>query len=223
MKDIEAIIARCALFAGLDADDIRALAAICDAKKTARGELVVVEGAPARGFFLVARGQVKIFKSSAEGREQILHICGPGESFAEAPVFAAGRYPASACALEASLLLYFPHERFQEIITRRPSLAMNMLANLALKLRRFTMQVGQLTLREVPARLASYLLHLSETQRDPARVTLRIPKGQLANLLGATPETLSRVFARLQDGGVIRMAGREIDILNPSELARLAG
>jgi CRP/FNR family transcriptional regulator len=222
MSEYETIISRCSLFQGLAGEDIGSLTAICSEKKVARGELIFVEGTPAQGFYLVAQGQVKIFKSNADGKEIILHVCGEDESFAEVPVFHGAPYPASASATQASRLLYFPRAKLAETISRHPTLSLNMLANFAQKLRRFTKQIESLALKEVPARLASHLIYLTETQKHPDRVTLRLPKGQLANLLGTSPETLSRVFARLVESGVIRMDGKEIHILDRDELTRLA-
>jgi CRP/FNR family transcriptional regulator len=222
MSQYESIISRCSLFQGLPDEDIRSLADICTEKKAARGELIVIEKTPAQGFYIVAQGQVKIFKSNPAGKEIILHVCEPVESFAEVPVFHGAPYPASASATKASRLLFFPRVKLAEIIARHPTLSMNMLANLAQKLRRFTAQIENLALKEVPARIASHLLYLSETQKHSERVTLRLPKGQLANLLGTSPETLSRVFARLSESETIRMDGKEITILNRDALVDLA-
>ncbi len=95
-------------------------------------------------------------------------------------------------------------------MTGNPSLALNMLAMLSLRLRRFATQIENLSLREVPGRLAAHLLYLAEEQGSPNRVILDIPKGQLASLLGTIPETLSRIFAKMTDEGLIRVEGRTI-------------
>jgi len=222
MADFETIISQCSLFQGLESRDIQLLATICSEKKAVRGELLFVEGTPASGFYLVVQGQVKIYKSNAEGKEKILHICEPGESFAEAPVFHGDPYPASACAMKMTHLLAFPREKFAGMIARHPSLSLNMLANFAMKLRRFTLQIEDLALRDAPSRIASHLLYLTKVQKRTDHVTLSLPKGQLANLLGASPETLSRVFSRLDEEGVIRMQGKVISLLNLKELRKLA-
>lgn len=222
MSEREAILARCALFQGLSAEDLASLAGICTERLVERGGLIFVEGSPANSLYLVAQGQVKIFKSNREGREIILHVCGPVGSFAEVPVFNGTFYPASASATQPTRLLCIPRERLSETIAGNPTLSLNMMANFAQKLRRFTTQIEILTLKEVPARIASHLLYLDETQKASGRVTLRLAKGQLANLLGTTPETLSRVFAKLTETAVIKMKGREIVILDRDELQRMA-
>ena len=93
-----------------------------------------------------------------------------------------------------------------------------MLAVLAQRLRRFATQIENLSLKEVPGRLASYLGYLAEEQGNPDRVVLDIPKGQLASLLGASSETLSRIFARMTDEGLIRVEGRTIHLLDQAAL-----
>ncbi len=91
---------------------------------------------------------------------------------------------------------------------------MNMLAVLSMRLRRFATQIENLSLKEVPARLADYLMYLSEEQNSPDQVVLEISKGQLASLLGTIPETLSRIFAKMSDEGLIKVNGKEIDLLD---------
>jgi CRP/FNR family transcriptional regulator len=93
-----------------------------------------------------------------------------------------------------------------------------MLAMLSLRLRRFASQVESLSLKEVPGRLAAHLVYLAEEQDRTDRVVLDIPKGQLASLLGTSPETLSRIFARMSEEGLIRVHGKEIELLDYEEL-----
>ena len=109
-------------------------------------------------------------------------------------------------------LLFFPRHEFVDLVTNNPSLALNLLAMLSLRLRRFAKQIESLSLKEVPGRLAAYLVYLAEEQGSSTRVTLDIPKGQLASLLGTIPETLSRIFARMTEEGLIRVEGRTIYI-----------
>jgi CRP/FNR family transcriptional regulator len=97
-----------------------------------------------------------------------------------------------------------------------------MLAVLSMRLRQFTVQVESLSLKEVPGRLASYLMVLREEQGGADLVTLGISKGQLARLLGTIPETLSRMFAKMSDQGLIRVDGRRIRLLDPGGLEALA-
>lgn len=212
MKNKKKIITESILFSGLAEDQLDKVADIAVSKTFKRGESVFFEGDEANGFYMVTEGRVKIYKMSFEGKEQILHIFGPGEPFGEVPVFHDQPFPANALALVKTDLLFFPRKDFVTLVTGNPSLALNMLAMLSLRLRRFATQIENLSLKEVPGRLAAHLIYLSEEQGSTTQVTLDIPKGQLASLLGTIPETLSRIFARMTDEGLIRVDGRVIYI-----------
>lgn len=214
MKNSKEIIAASILFSGLSDTELDKVAAITLLKSFARSESIFFEGDEGDGFYMVAEGQVKIFKMSLDGKEQILHIFGPGEPFGEVPIFHGQPFPANAMALVKSRLLFFPRGEFIALVTANPSLALNMLAMLSLRLRRFATQIENLSLKEVPGRLAAYLIYLAEEQGSSAQVTLDIPKGQLASLLGTIPETLSRIFAKMSEEGLIRVDGRVIHIDN---------
>ncbi len=209
------------LFSGLADEQMRELAAIVINKPYTRGQIIFQEGEEGRGFYVVQAGRVKIYKLSPDGKEQILHIFGPGEPFAEVPVFAGQRYPANAEALEDSRLWFFPRAGFVDLIRRHPSLALNMLAVLSMRLRQLVNLVEDLSLKEVPARLAAYLLYTAE-QKGTHQFTLDIPKSQLANLLGTTPETLSRVLATLVKEAYIDSSGPTIAIKDRMGLQALA-
>ena len=208
------VIAESELFGGLPPEHLEEIFNIAVMKTFKRGESIFFEGDPGEGFYMVASGKVKIFKTSFSGKEQILHIFGKGEPFGEVPVFHDQPFPANATALEKSTLIFFPRKRFVELVYSMPSLVMNMLAVLSMRLRRFATQIENLSLKEVPARLADYLIYLSEEQKSPDQVVLDISKGQLASLLGTIPETLSRIFAKMSDEGLIKVNGKEIDLLD---------
>lgn len=212
MTAAKEIIAKSILFSGLPDEELEKIAAITIPKTFGRGESIFFEGDEGNGFYMVAEGRVKIFKMSLEGKEQILHIFGPGEPFGEVPVFHGQPFPANAMSLVKSKLLFFPRKEFVDLVTENPSLALNLLAMLSLRLRRFANQIESLSLKEVPGRLAAYLVYLAEEQGSTKQVTLDIPKGQLASLLGTIPETLSRIFSKMTDEGLIRVEGRTIYI-----------
>lgn len=212
MEKIKKHLASSVLFSGLSEQELDTIAGITVVKKISRGESVFFEGDEANGFYMVIEGRVKIYKMSLEGKEQILHIFGPGEPIGEVPVFHGQPFPANAMALVHTKLLFFPRQEFVDLVTANPSLALNMLAMLSLRLRRFASQIESLSLKEVPGRLAAYLLYLSEEQGSTSQVILEIPKGQLASLLGTIPETLSRIFARMSEERLIRVEGRTIYI-----------
>lgn len=221
MKTLDEI-AGAALFLGLPAGQVEELARICLDQKFERGESLFSEGGRAKGFYLLTSGRVKIYKLSLEGKEQILHIFGGGEIFGEVPVFAGGNYPANAEAIEASRALFFPRQDFVVLIEREPSIALNMLAILSRRLRSFTHLIEDLSLKEVPGRLAAYLIYLGKRGEGGECLELDITKAQLASLLGTIPETLSRILAKMAQNGILAVDGRKITVLDRAELESLA-
>jgi len=191
------------LFEGLEQRHLEHLAAIVEKKKYCRGETIFSENEPGTGFYIITTGRVKIYKSAPDGKEQILHIFGMGEPFGEVPVFTGRSYPASAEALADTITLFFPRDAFIALIKQDPSLALNMLSVLSMRLKRFTALIEDLSLKEVPGRLAAYLLYLSGQHKNADELTLDISKTQLASILGTIPETLSRILSRMTGEGII--------------------
>lgn len=222
MEKILKILSRIPLFHGLSESELNQIRRIAVDKFYDKGKTVFSEGDEGRGFYVVADGKVKIFKVSMDGKEHILHIYGPGHPFGEVPVFSGDKLPANAQTLLKSHLLYFPRTAFLNLITENPSLAMNMLAVLSMRLREFTVQIENLSLKEVPGRLATYLIYLSGEQQNQEQVVLTVSKGQLASLLGTIPETLSRILNRMSSLGLIEVQGRNIRLLDSRGLSDLA-
>jgi CRP/FNR family transcriptional regulator len=222
MDKILQLISGIPLFEGLLPKELEKIRRIAVDKFYAKGKTVFLEGDQGNGFYVVADGRVKIFKVSLDGKEQILHIYGPGQPFGEVPVFSGKKFPASAQALLKSHLLFFPRDAFVNLISNNPSLSLNMLAMMSMRLRQFTVQVENLSLKEVPGRLASYLMVLAEEQNAESRVSLPVSKSQLASLLGTIPETLSRILSRMNGQGLIRVDGGTIELLDTAGLHALA-
>ncbi len=222
MSRFSDIISNTPLFRGLPPEQLKTLEQIAAEKNFKRREMIFSEGDDGNGFYVVAQGRVKIFKVSLEGKEHILHIFGPGEPFGEVPVFTGQAFPANAEAIEKSSLIFFPKDKFIELISNNVPLVLNMLAVLSMRLRQFTTQIENLSLKEVPGRLAGYLLLLAQEQESEKIVNLNISKGQLASLLGTIPETLSRIFSKMNDKGLIEVDGRNIKLLDADGLEDLA-
>jgi len=216
--DITEQLAGTPLFRGLPDEHVDELRSIVVSQTVKRGETIFMEGEAGHGFYVVSSGKVKVSKISFAGKEQILHIFGPGEPFGEVPVFAGKNFPANAEALEDGKLLYFQRDRFIELIRSTPPLAMSMLALLSQRLHMFTGLIEDLSLKEVPGRLAAYLLFLREQQNNAQSVRLDMSKTQLAGLLGTIPETLSRILARLTDEGIITSEGTKTIQLDDVDL-----
>ena len=222
MKKIFDVISETPLFGGLPENQLKEIREISVSKRFNKGETIFTEGEDGIGFFIVVDGRVKIYKVSSEGKEHILHIFGPSEPFGEVPVFTGQPFPANAEAISKSHVLFFSRTDFVDLISRNPSLSLNMLAVLSKRLRQFTIQIENLSLKEVPARLASYLLYMTDEQDKNDVVTLAISKGQLASLLGTIPETLSRIFAKMASQNLISVDGRNIRLVDLAGLKELS-
>jgi CRP/FNR family transcriptional regulator len=216
------VMAQIPLFSGLSRSQLAQFRGIAVEKNFGRGELIFSEGDEGFGFYVLLSGTVKIFKLSPDGKEHILHIFTAGQTFGEVPVFAGENFPANAEALHDARALFFPRSAFVALLEKYPALTLKLLADLSLKLRQFTVQIENLSLKEIPARLATYLLYLAEEQNRLDAVTLSISKGQLASLLGTIPETLSRIFAKLSSQELIQVEGRRIILLDADGLKDLA-
>lgn len=216
------VIENLALFNGLTDAQLEGLASVIVDKPYEKGEMIFFEGTPAKGFYVVAQGHVKIYKSAPDGREAVLHVFGPGEPFGEVAVFQGGTFPAHAVTVEKSRLLFLPRDGLVSRISSDPALALNMLAALSSRLRQFAGKIEALTLKETPQRLAAYLLSASELKDGADSFTLDIAKGLLAGMLGTARETLSRALTKMADEGVVRVEGRLITILDRPSLEALA-
>jgi CRP/FNR family transcriptional regulator, dissimilatory nitrate respiration regulator len=215
-------MAKIPMFEGLPSEQLQDFGSIALTKAFNRGQTIFSEGEAANGFYVVVSGRVKVYKLSLEGKEQILHIFGPGEPFGEVPVFEGKQFPAHALAIEKSSVIFFPRADFVGLIKRNPSLALSMLAVLSRRLRQFTAMIDNLSLKEVPARLSAHILYLSDRDEGADRVALDVSKGQLASMLGTIPETFSRILTKMNQLGYIQSDGKHIQVLDREGLKDLA-
>jgi CRP/FNR family transcriptional regulator len=222
----EQILKKCPLFSGLEDPEIAQIEAISTSKRYSRGALIFSEDEETTGFFVVASGKVKIYKLSLEGKEQILHIVSPGQTFAEAALFAGSTYPAFAESLAQTQVLYFSKEDFLSLIRRNPQISLNMIASLSQWLRKFVSLVEELSLKDVSTRLSKYLIDLSaksgRSSEKGIEFELDISKSQLASQLGTISETLSRALRKLRDRGIIEVEGKRITILQKEPLEEIS-
>ncbi len=208
------------MFASLTTEDLDPLCALARLQTEERGSLLFSEGEEAAGFFVIAAGRVKIYKLSADGKERILHIVHSGDTFAEAAIFGDGRYPAFAETLSPAELVFLPGREFLELLHNRSGIAISMIAGLSQFLRQFAHQIEELTFKDVPARLAGYLLKLKA--EPDGSYQLPVSKSQLASNLGTVSETLSRSLRKLADEELIRVDGKRIEILDQELLEEMA-
>lgn len=214
--EVKQFLQKTPIFQGVLDEQLQAVANIAIPQTYKKGETLFWEGDEGTGFFIVKSGRIKVFKLANAGKEQILHIFGAEEHFAEVPAFDGGNFPASAAALENSEVVFIPRAAFLMVLQQHPSLAIAMLGTYARHLRRLTHLVDTLSFQEVPERLTNYLLMLSDRNGNADVVELDLPKGQLAALLGTIPETLSRAFYKLSQEGMIEINGTKIRLWNQS-------
>lgn len=227
MSETIEILRKSLLFSELEEEYLAEVAAIAQRRAFARGETLFAEGEPATGFYLLAKGSVKLCRISPEGKEKVLHFVHPTETFAEAAFFGDGRYPAEARAVEAGFALFFPRQAFLGLLERNARFSLNLIVSLSLLLRRFARQIEELSFAEVPTRLAGYLLDLaakkSTSFQGKTYLDLDVKKGELASRLGTVSETLSRSFRKLRDEGIVEVEGSRVIILDMERLRKLGG
>lgn len=212
---------RAALFAGLDSDQLVRIAAIGRAIELQRQQVLFREGDPAEGVFVLLAGGIKIYRLSADGKEHILHVVRPGQAFAEAAVFMASGYPAYAEALQKSRVLLLPKDAFLNLLRAEPNVSLNIILTLSRYLKQFADRIEDLSLKDVSARLARWVLQCAaEKGRD--FWDLEITKAELASQLGTVSETLSRTLRKFQDNGWLQVRGRFLKILDRAGLLSAA-
>ncbi|MBN1615650.1 MAG: Crp/Fnr family transcriptional regulator [Deltaproteobacteria bacterium] len=222
MKKAHEVLVASQLFGGLSEEHIAEIGKIAVEKHFDKGDVIFHDGDDGIGFYLIVSGNVNVYKLSSDGKEQTLHFLKEGDTVGAVPVFSGESFPANARAMSKSRLLFFDREKFIRLITDKPALAMNLLALLSMRLREFTVQVENLSLKEIPGRLAAYLLYLSYRQGAKGVVRLDISKAQLANLLGTGPESLSRALGNMKDRKLIAEEGASIRLLDRGLLEELA-
>ncbi len=220
------LLRRIYLFSGVGEEDLAVLAEMAVGKTFARQDTIFWEGREAQGFYILLLGYVKLVKSSLDGKEYILRLVGPGETFAEAAVFSEAPYPATAMALEDCQALFFPKFDFLRHLAASPTLARNMLATLSRLNLHLTRQLEDLSLKEVSARLARFILERCQEAhgRIDRGLVFELPttKTHLAAYLGTISETLSRTVSRLKSEGVIEVDKGRITQQDPIVLQNMA-
>lgn len=200
------------LFAALGDSELDSLADRSGIHSFETGEILFTEGEPCRGFYVVVSGRVRIFKTSVNGREQVLTVEGPGASIAELPVFDGGNYPASASAVEKLEVLFISRAHFRAICLEHPEVALKLLEVVGSRLRRLVGIIEELSFTTVRQRLISWLLRRAKEEGNV--FTLSANHQELAAQIGTVRELVSRNLARLQAQGFIEMNGREITMLD---------
>lgn len=219
--DTEQLLAKAALFQGIGQDALSELAAACKHRTLEKGTELFSAGDTADYFYLIVEGWIKLYRVSREGDEAIIHVFGPGETFAEAAVFNDRRaYPVHAQAVDHVTLIAIPRSFFVHKIQSDSNFALRILAAIASRQHYLVQQLEQVTARSAPQRIGAFLLRVSHARGDERNVCVTLPydKSLIAARLSIKPETFSRALAKLRPHGVIAR-GRTVQIEDPQVLA----
>jgi CRP/FNR family transcriptional regulator len=207
-------LTRVPIFSGLSETELSFLAQRTVPRRFSTAETVFSEGEPCAGLYVVESGHVRIFKSSAGGREHVLSIEGPGSSVAELPVFDGGNYPASATAIDEATLLFISKQDFQSLCLAHPQVALKVLRVVGSRLRRLVGIIEELSFTTVRHRLAAFLLRLAKSSgkhtEKGVEVSLPANNQELASQIGTVRELVSRNLSRFQAEGMLTIEGRSV-------------
>jgi len=223
---VDDVIKQAPLFSELDEDGANALRRSMSEVNLGRGQVIFREGESGDRLYVVAEGKIKLGRTSADGRENLLSILGPGEMFGELSLFDPGPRTSTATAVTESRLYALSNENLKPWITGRPEVALSMLRQIARRLRRSHEVVGDLVFSDVPGRVAKALLDLSTrfgvASEDGVHVGHDLTQEELAQLVGASRETVNKALADFAGRGWIRLEARAVVLLDVERLQRRA-
>jgi CRP/FNR family transcriptional regulator, cyclic AMP receptor protein len=198
------------LFSSVPDEQLRALATVVTRRSVARGATIMVAGDQTDSLYIILSGRLKVMMSDAEGKEVILSILGPGEFFGEMGLIDDSPRSASVLAIEPCELLSIAKRDFNKCLAENFEMAMAVMRGLVRRLREADRKIGSLALLDVYGRVARLLLDMADTVDGQKMVTKRLPKQDIAKMIGASREMVSRVMKDLQLGGYIEMRGSTI-------------
>ena len=198
------------LFAGFPDEQLRMLAAVVTRRNVPRGTIVIVEGDPTDSLYIIIAGRLKVMMSDTEGKEVILAMLGPGEYFGEMGLIDDSPRSATVMTVEACELIVVTKREFKKILSENFDMAETVMRGLVRRLRDADRKIGSLALLDVYGRVARLLLDMAESVNGQKIVTKRLPKQDIAKMIGASREMVSRVMKDLQLGGFIEMQGSKI-------------
>ena len=218
---LAAALRQTSIFSGLAEADLAEIAGYSERVPLAKGEILFREGDPVSGFYVVLKGHIKAYRVDEAGREQVIHLIGAGESFAEPAVAGLPGYPAHTVALEPSEVVLVRGQPFLDHLRVRSELALRMLASLSRHLHELVSTIESYRLRDAETRLLHWLARRCPEGDAAAEIRLGTSKGVWASELGTRQETLSRLLGKLRNDGILSVKGRLIRIGDPAALRRL--
>lgn len=214
------------LFAALDDEAASALQQSMTSSRLERGDILFHEGDQGDRLYVIREGKIKLGRTSSDGRENLLAILGPGEMFGELSLFDPGPRTATATAVAETQLIGLGHDNLQTFLSNRPEVAATLLAALARRLRRTNETLADLVFTDVPGRVAKALLDLSSRFGRPAEegilVAHDLTQEELAQLVGASRETVNKALADFATRGWIKLEARAVVLIDVERLKRRA-
>jgi CRP/FNR family transcriptional regulator, cyclic AMP receptor protein len=209
------------LFAGIDRNELQNFAELTREKSYPRGSVILFENDPGDSLFIVRSGRVKVVLIGEDGREVILGVLGIGQHFGELALIDEQPRSAHVIAMEDSSLIVLRREDFRKRVEQSPSVAWQLLSELSRRLRRADDKIGGLVLLDVPGRIARLLLDLSE-ESGTDQIEKSLTHQTIAQMIGASRETVSRAMKEFQDSGWIAVERRRISLANRGALEQRA-
>lgn len=223
---MDEVLARAGLFQGIADEAAEAVASALEFGDYSRGETVFLEGEQGDSLYIVIEGKVKIGRRAADGRENMLSVMGPSDMFGELSLFDPGPRTATATVVTDARLASLAQTALRPWIADRPEIAEQLLRVLARRLRRTNDALADLIFTDVPGRVAKQLLALSErfgsSEPEGLRVHHDLTQEELAQLVGASRETVNKALADFASRGWVRVDSRALTILDAERLARRA-
>ena len=220
------VVRKAPLFAALDDEAAKALMGSMTSTHLERGDILFREGDQGDRIYVIGEGKIKLGLSSVDGRENLLAVLGPGEMFGELSLFDPGDRTATATAVAETQLIALGHEDLDSFLSGRPAVAANLLAALARRLRRTNETLADLVFTDVPGRVAKALLDLSIRFGRPAEdgilVAHDLTHEELAQLVGASRETVNKALADFATRGWIKLEARAVVLTDAERLKRRA-
>lgn len=218
------VLSRAPMFAALDPEAAAALRASMDTVSLNKGQVLFNEGDRGERLYIITDGKMKLGHTSTDGRESLLAVLGPGELLGELSLFDPGPRTVTATALTETSLMGLGHSALRPWLTGRPEVAEALLQALAQRLRRTNEQMADLVFSDVPGRVAKTLLELGEKFGRPLpdgiHVTHDMTQEELAQLVGASRETVNKALADFAARGWIRLESRSVILIDPERLDR---
>ncbi|MFO7152017.1 MAG: Crp/Fnr family transcriptional regulator [Bacillota bacterium] len=225
-KQLDEVLKKVYLFSELTGEELEKVKKLVNTRECKKGTVIFFEGDPGDALYFVESGKVKVYKSDDEGREYILHIFGEGDVFAETVFLGGNTYPATAEAVEDSVVGFIKNEDLEELIRSNPDLSLKIIKIMASRLRDSQEKIKNLALKDTYDRTACLLhkISLESGRRTPRGIEIELPvtRQELAALVGTSRETVTRILSQMKKEGIIDIDRQKIIVLNEKKLMRCA-